>query len=237
VKIEAEESKANAVLLTDSPFSRRLGDGDFADRLRNETITLKGLIEIGPIAVDVPIDLQRLPLQHVVQPWELTKRPVDEVFDGLPPLASWLGACVARFSAILPSDLRQKELGTRIFETYPGASLRRLFGRNDSDVMQYKLADRKKAHVAAAARQRLCQRLKIECKEPGLNHDELDSVICALTAVATADQLLKEKEFELSEGRTVPTGYRILNKAAPFERISICSKPFEAWWAKNCCYR
>jgi hypothetical protein len=195
-KIQAEESEAKVILLTGSPFSRRLGDGNFADRLKNETVTLKDLIEIGPIAVDVPIDLQGLPLQHVVEPWELTKRPVDEAFDGLAPLASWLGACVARFAAIVPSDLRQKELGVRIFETYPAASLQQRFGRNDPDVKQYKLADTKKADVAAVARQKLCQRLRIECNGLPLNHDELDAVICALAAVATPDQLLAEKNTD-----------------------------------------
>ena len=232
--IEAENSEAKVVLLAESPFSRILGDGNFADRLKDETDALKFLIEIGPIAVDVPIDLQGLPPQQVTEPWELTKRPVDEVFDGLPPLASWLGACVARFGAIVPSDLREKELGARLFETYPAASLRQLFGRNDPDVKQYKLADKKKAQVAAAARRRLCQRLKIERKGPALNHDELDAVICALAAVATPNQLLKEKEYELPEGRTAPTGYRILNKAVPYERINVCSKSFDEWRVKNC---
>lgn len=133
-EIQAEQSQTKVVLLTGLPFGRRLGDSDLADRLRNETDTLKDLIEIGPIAVDVPIELQGLPLQHVehvAEPWELTKRPVDEAFDGLAPLASWLGACVARLAAIVPSDLRQKELGVRILETYPAASLRLRFGEHE----------------------------------------------------------------------------------------------------------
>lgn len=236
-EIEVEDSQARVILLTKSPFSRRLNYGNFVSRLRDETVALKALIEIGPIAVDVPIDLQGLPLEHVVEPWELTKRPVDKVLDGLPPLASWLGACVARFAAIMPSDLRQKELGVRIFETYPAASLQRLFGKNDSDVTRYKLADKKKVEVAAGARRRLFERLGVECDGPALNHDELDATICALAAIATPDQLMTEKEYGLPGRKALPTGYRVLNKAGPFEHIRVSRKPFDAWRVENSRYQ
>jgi Protein of unknown function (DUF429) len=231
--IQAEENKADVVLLAESPFSRRLGDGSFAERLEAETATLKRLLEIGPIAVDVPIDLQGLPLKHAVEAWELTKRPVDDSFDGLAPLASWLGACVARFAAILPSDLKEKELGTRLFETYPAASLRQKFGKSDPDVTQYKLADKKKAQIATDARQRLSRRLGIECNGPGLNHDELDAVVCALAAIATPDQLLPEREYCLRGSRVLPAGYRLLNKTNPFCLIKIYRKPFDKWIIEN----
>ncbi len=234
-QIQTEEAKV--ILLTGSPFGMMLGDGNFAGRLLEETVCLRELIKVGPIAVDVSIDLQGLPLQHVAEPWELTKRPVDEVFNGLAPLASWLGACVARFAAIMPSDLRQKELGARIFETYPAASLRRLFGENDPDVKHYKLADKKKVEVAANARSRLCQRLGVNCDGPALNHDELDAVICALAAVATTDQLLAESEYRLPERKALPTGYRLLNKVAPFGQIAISRRPFEEWRIENSRYQ
>jgi hypothetical protein len=230
--IQMEKSKATVTLISAPPFSRRRGDGNFADRLKNETDTLKDLVEIGPIAVDVPIDLQGLPLQNVAEPWELTKRPVDEAFNGLAPFASWLGACVARFAAIAPSDLRQKELGVRIFETDPAASLRQLFGENDLDVKQYKRPD------AAEARRSLCQRLGIECdgstlNHDALNHDELDAVICALGAVATPDQLLAEGNYGLPEGKTLPIGYQTLNNTCEYKQIKVSRKRFGAWEVGN----
>jgi hypothetical protein len=233
-RIRAEEREAEVNLLTQSPFGERL-NGNFAERLKNETIALKRLVEIGPIAVDVPIDLQGLPVHEVNEPWELTKRPVDEAFDGLAPLASWLGACVARFAAIMPKEFRQTELGIRIFETYPAASLQQLFGKNDPDVNQYKLADKRKAQIAADARLRLCQRLRIEGDDPVLSHDELDAVLCAIAAAGTPNQLLAEKEFCLGGSKELPIGYRVLNKSIPFERIRLSRKSFEKTIFGNDC--
>lgn len=75
------------------------------------------------VAVDVPLDLQKLPYREVpTYNWELTLRPVDRAFQAMPPLASFLGHCVARFHchfAELPNDV--------LLETYPAAS-RRLCG-------------------------------------------------------------------------------------------------------------
>lgn len=231
--IKREKNEANVILLGESPFSTRLGDDRFEKRLESEIAILKNLLEIGPIAVDVPIDLQGLPLKQVTEPWQLTKRPVDEAFGGLPPLASWLGACVARFAAIIPCDLKEKELGVRLFETYPAACLRQRFGENCSDVKHYKLADRKKAEVASGARRRLCKGLNIKCVRPELSHDELDAIICALAAVASVDEIVAEDEYNRKKAQPIPIGYRLLNKKDQFERIIISRECFREWIVKN----
>jgi hypothetical protein len=239
-KIGPSESGAEVFLLTGSPFGSPLDGSNFADRLNKEATTLRALLEVGPLAVDVPIDLQDLPLQlqalptkRITDPWELTKRPVDEAFDGLAPLASWLGACVARFAAIMPKEVREKELGVRLFETYPAAVLQQLFGKNDSDVEQYKLADKKKAEIAVAARLRLCRRLGLECDGAALTHDELDAVLCTFVAVATPDQWLSEKEYRLKGSKKLPDGYRLLGKQMEFQSVKVSRKPFDEWMAEN----
>ncbi len=231
--IQAEKNEAKVILLGELPFSRRLGDGSFADRINCETVTLKRLLEIGAFAVDVPIDLQGLPLEQVIEPWQLTKRPVDEALDGLPPLACWLGACVARFAAIIPCDLKEKERGVRLFETYPAAYLRERFGENDPDVGHYKLARREKAEIASAARRRLCKGLKIECVRPELSHDDLDAIICALAAVATPDEIVAEDECSRRKAQPIPAGYGILNKKNQFEEIRVSRMPFGEWIGNN----
>ena len=231
--IQAEECQAEVVLLEGSPFGRRLSDTEFVDRLKSETAALQKLLKIGPVAIDVPIDLQGLPLRRVTEAWQLTKRPVDEEFDALPPLASWLGACVARFAAILPDELREKDLGVRMFETYPAASLQRRFGKDDPDVKQYKLADKNKKQIAIDARQGLSRRLGITCEGQALTHDELDAVICALAAIATPQYLLTEREYNLQNSYALPTGYRVLNKTTQFGRIKARREPFDKWAAKD----
>ena len=217
---------AEATILTDAPFGRKL-NGDFSERLICEVKTLRSLLKIGKVAVDVPIDLRGLRVSDVREAWELTLRPIDKKLGALPPLASWLGACVARFKAILSPDI-QEELGKQLFETYPAASLRMLFGKNDPDVKQYKLAAKRKAEIACAARKSLVVRLKIDAKSTALTHDELDAVICAITAVASDKYVWDERSSELSKATPLPDGYRLL-RSNPFTKIVVGMEKYDYW--------
>jgi len=86
-----------------------------------EAAAIENYLKFGPVFVDVPIDLQALPAPKNAQYlWQLTKRPVDYAFDGLPPLADRIGATTARFRA-LANRLDSAEF---VFETYPAASLK-----------------------------------------------------------------------------------------------------------------
>jgi len=215
VELRSNGLHAKAAILQDSPFSSR-SRGAFADRLKAENDTLAKLLKLGNVAVDVPIELQGLPLSDAIEQWQLTLRPVDRALGGLPPLASWLGACVARFGAIIRES--QNLLGIRLFETYPAASLEKLFGQI-SCVQNYKLANKEKKETAISARKELAEKLNIQCETP-LSHDELDAIICAMTAVAPTDTLLPLSQYELPEQSELAAGFRLLKKN-PFSKIRV----------------
>ena len=76
---------------------------------------------------------------------------------------------------------------------------------------------REKACVA------LCGKLKIE---PRLtNDDDIDAIICAITAVATDDHLCKAEDYGVD---CVPRGFRLL-KEYPFEEIRVTEARFSEW--------
>lgn len=229
----ANDNSAEVAVFSNSPFNQKLdANTEFPFRLAQETAFLSRLVGIGSIAVDVPIDLQGLPCRDAIEAWQLTLRPVDKVLRALPPLASWLGACVARFGAILSPEIK-KQLDVHLFETYPAASLQAKFGKCDSDVKQYKLSDKTKTEIAADARKRLWERLSIDPHGDSLSHDELDAIICALTAVATRDELLARDEYGLADSQALPMGYRLLNKKNSFDRIQVSRIAFDEWVKKN----
>lgn len=87
--------------------------------------------DIASLYIDVPIDLQGLPRmvnrcesgERAVYAWQLYRRPIDQMLTAISPLAAHLGYPVARLANVL------RELGKRpskLFETYPAASLRSL---------------------------------------------------------------------------------------------------------------
>ncbi|MHB8131920.1 MAG: hypothetical protein ACYDEX_23390, partial [Mobilitalea sp.] len=78
----------------------------------------------GLCAVDVPIDLQGLNHYSVkgkTYVWEATKRHIDYILGGLPPLGDKIGAVVARIQLIM--SYFPNALGKTIFETYPSGTL------------------------------------------------------------------------------------------------------------------
>jgi hypothetical protein len=77
-----------------------------------------------------------------------------------------------------------------------------------------------------AACENLCLHLRLE----GVCHsdDDLDAIICALTAVAPSEALVSAREL-LDEGE-LPSGFRIL-KENPFRNIVLKQCDFSAWIA------
>jgi predicted nuclease with RNAse H fold len=215
--IRAEGELADVNILQSSPFGTKMS-GSFEDRLKRESLALSDLLRIGKVSVDVPIALQGLPDVEAKEAWQLTLRPVDKKLKALPPLASLLGACVARFKAILTKE-HLGQLGKRLFETYPKASFVEIFGKNSEAVKFYKLASAKKRVIAENARLALTRDLKIIGGET-LSHNELDAVICAMASIATDDEIVSEGGYDLPIGFEVPTGYRIL-RSNPFKEIKV----------------
>ena len=121
-------------LLTNSVFTRRArSKNEFQGTLDEEAECLRTLLNEGEVFIDVPIDLQGLVSPAEVQfVWELTRRPVDQAFRGLCPLADRIGACRVRMQNLrrrLEASGQRDLLGHRLLETYPAGSLK-LAGKN-----------------------------------------------------------------------------------------------------------
>jgi predicted nuclease with RNAse H fold len=224
VGMERHGAAAKAAVLTGSPFSEKLS-GEFSARLIREAAALREMLKLGKVAVDVPIDLQGLPKFDALEAWHLTHRPVDRTMNGLAPLASWLGACVARFGAITTTESRVS-LGTQLFEAYPAASLNKIFGELGLRcIKDYKKPKKEHKELARLARLQLCKELKISASDQALEHDEIDAIICAITAVAADGELVSLDEYGLPPGDKLPSGYRVL-KRNPFDEIRVTRRPF-----------
>jgi hypothetical protein len=220
--IVAHGDSAEAVLLRNSAFSaRRTTNMPVRVAVEAEVTALKQCLVLGPVAVDIPIDLQNLLVpDQAVSIWELTRRPIDKKLNAMPPLADRIGAPVARFSAIMrASDFRDR-LGTDLFETYPAENLRRLEFSG-----KYKTQGLERLSERHAACEDLCRHLTFDgvCR----NDDDLDAIICALTAAAPEDALVSEKELGFDYGE-IPDGFRIL-KRNPFRNIVLKESEFSAW--------
>ncbi len=89
----------------------------------------------------------------------------------------------------------------------------------------YKSRRKEKAKEREAACIALCKNLKIE---PYLkNDDDIDAIICAVTAVASEEYLCKSRDYKI-ESERLPCGYRLL-KRNPFERIYVDEEDFSKW--------
>jgi hypothetical protein len=173
------------------------------------------------MAVDIPIDLQGLPFPPAPKEiWELTRRSIDNELRAMPPFAERIGAPVVRFAAIMQRAKAGNALGNGIFETYPTAIWRKL----KIDAGAYKSRRKEKANERNRACVTLCKSLKIE---PALkSDDDIDAIICAVTAVASEDHLCKAEDYK-NPGR-LPRGYRLLGRN-PFEKICVKEEDFSNW--------
>ena len=223
--VVANGEVAEAVLLRRSAFStRRTTNMSVRNAVEAEAIVLKQCLSIGPVAVDIPIDLQNLLVpDQAVAIWELTRRPIDRKLNAMPPLADRIGAPVARFSAIMRVGNFRDRLGIDLFETYPAENLRRLefFGN-------YKAQGAEKASERDVALERLCRHLAIDgnCA----SDDDLDAIICGIAAVAPDDALAPAKDLGIDQSM-LPNGFRIL-KRNPFSNIVLRESDFSTWMSE-----
>jgi hypothetical protein len=226
-------SDCELVLLKSSPFSIVLKGSDrIGGAADKQADCLRRMLAIGNVAVDVPIDLQRLGEDAAEFAWALTYRPIDKLLGALPPLADRIGSPMARFRHVLAKGRLFDQLGSRLLETYPAASLKRL----GCPYRGYK----GEKPTCVALRSRIAQTFRVEgC---AWNDDELDAAICALTAVShpngtiDGDTVLGQfgDEVHRKLGAAVvhaPKGFVLLNQL-PDARISLQEADCEDWLRK-----
>ncbi|MYB31626.1 MAG: DUF429 domain-containing protein [Acidobacteria bacterium] len=209
------EGPVKAEVLTGHPFADELSGTDELDTGREQQ-AIDRLLAAGRLCADVPIDLQGLMgldsaerAGHLYPPsiWQLTSRPVDYAFRALPPLADRIGAPVVRFRNILTKSQRF-QLGSRLWETYPAATLQRLGYcgecRNSNGKLTYNngRAKRENARWVPSrpgtrhqARDKavacIAKRIGITAGDKAtITDDVLDAVLCALTGVAPRGSVL-----------------------------------------------
>jgi Protein of unknown function (DUF429) len=219
--IEPEAKRAEVTLLRNSAFARRRATTSSLElAVQEESYDLERCVKLGHVAVDIPIDLQGLPFApRAREIWELTKRPIDKKLRAMAPFADRIGAPVSRFAAIMVHAKFGKVLGERLFETYPTAIWQKL----GIIAGEYKSRQKERAKARKEACIALCSKLRIE---PSLkNDDDIDAVICAVTAIASEDHLCKTEEYGVER---LPCGFRLL-KSNPFELIRVNEQNFSEW--------
>src|SRR5215203_2146484 len=214
--VEINGRSARATLLRDSKLSKkRESSEELQQVVADDVEALRRCLNVGSVAVDIPIDLQGLPNpKRPKQIWALTRRPIDKRVNAMPPFADRIGAPVARFAAIMRESNFFALLGERLFEAYPAATLRML----EIEAGGYK------GTKNAEALTRLCITLKIEPHVE--NDDDVDAIICAITAAAPMQQVIDADAFKI-EG-PLPRGFRI-PKTLTFDNISVSTSGFDEW--------
>lgn len=176
------------------------------EQLCSESELLIGLLELGQVAVDVPLHLQKLPCLEVpTYNWELTLRPVDKAFHAMPPLASFLGHCVARFQCHSRSSQTQA-----LLETYPAGSRELCRGKLQAAFATLN-SNFSRDEVDAA----FCALVAVAKDDEFLGGDELDSVI-------------RDRLRAFGEGVYIaPRNFRLLRR--PPQLIKFERMPFDTW--------
>jgi hypothetical protein len=157
-----------------------------------------GLLELPrPIGVDVAIDIDALGAggnrraPGLRQLWELTHRPIDFAFYGDAPLADRVGEFGVRFRSLLAASVF--ELGDDILEVYPRATVELLEFRGQyaggaahHGGSGWKADDRSKRADKLMAK--ILAELGVNPGQGGenLNSDDLDAILCALTALGAS---------------------------------------------------
>lgn len=219
--VEIDGRVVKATLLLDSAFSRKRKSSDsLREVLSEEAAVLRSCLEIGPVAVDIPIDLQGLPFPpNPEYIWQLTRRPIDYAVNAMPALADRIGAPVARFAAIMREGNFDEQLGRNLFEAYPAGTLKML----EIEAGSYK------GPKGKAALTSLCATLKIE---PHVKtDDDIDAIICAITAATAVDGVHDAAKLGITG--PLPRGFRIPNSLS-FDKIQILPPlSFENWIQKH----
>jgi hypothetical protein len=220
VAIEIAGRRAQATLLRGSALSaKRQSNGSLPQILSQEVAVLRRCLSIGPVAVDIPIDLQDLARPDRAEfVWQLTLRPIDRAVGAMPALADRIGAPVARFAAIMRAGEFGAILGERLFEAYPAGTLKAL----KIEAGQYK------GKNGVDALNSLCKTLKIA--PPVDSDDDIDAIICAITAAAPMDAVHQAEALKVQG--PMPRGFRIPNSLS-FDRIETRVAQFEGWMAER----
>jgi len=158
------------------------------EQLCSERELLIDLLKWGQVAVDVPLDLQKLPCTKMpTWNWELTLRPVDKAFQAMPPLASFLGHCVARFQCHFRALQTQA-----LLETYPAGS--RELCRGELEKAFAMLDGNFSRDEMDAA---LCALVAVAEDDEFLGGDELDAVICGRLSAFGEGVYIAPRNFRL----------------------------------------
>lgn len=193
-----------------------------------------------PVGVDVAIDIEalsaggtrRAPAQRML--WELTHRPIDFAFYGDAPLTDRVGEFGVRFRALLAASAF--DLGDEILEVYPRASVELLEFRGQyRDGAAHHTAQGWKADDRNKRADKLMAKLLDELGVnplPGadkLNSDDLDAMLCALTALgaASAQGVLSGAELdrEISERIARRANSEPVEFTAP-QACAVLARPF-----------
>ncbi len=216
------------------------GKSFLSEVVKRETEWLAACLNVGPVFIDAPLDLQGLPApKDITFIWELTKRPIDFAFEALPPLAHLIGSPVARALNLLSAVRRSigEQLGIRIFETYPAASLQVLNLPHEGykpESVHFKDGKWRGGLLAQMA-----QDLGFTADEgTSFTDDDFDAIICALTGVVDHEHQLKGDDLAhkvetlicrrlsghtLGRSDLVPSGY-VLLRGRPDVRINVIPK-------------
>jgi hypothetical protein len=219
-------NRVDATLLSNSVFSANKKfptNAQTASVIEQEVRTLKRCLKLGPVAVDVPIDLQNLLAPDQADYlWELTLRPIDKALGAMCALADRIGSPLSRFRAIMHAGKLGDSLGHSLFETYPEGTWR---------LNKIKSKGYKGTNGGDACRA-LCAKLNVA---PTLSNDDaLDAVIAAATAAADANHLVHESEYAEvlrclggDKQYELPRGYRLLKPLPKGVKVEI--EDFETW--------
>jgi hypothetical protein len=190
------DGAADAVIFKVAHLGQKFRGDDRVDALvEQERELIAACLGLGPLAVDIPIDLQGLPEPSDTQwVWQLTLRPIDYAFGALPPLADRIGAPVARFRNVMRGlEAAGSTLGTGLYETYPAACLANISfpyrgykgcsaSRDNGTWVGSVIGDASSTKITSI--QDIATQLGLS-GDPSLtlNDDDLDSVICALACI------------------------------------------------------
>jgi hypothetical protein len=247
---QTADEQIEVTILRNSIFEARIkGDADIRTHIGKEIGQLEKILKDGVIAVDIPVDLQGL--SHfsgkAKRLWELTLRPVDKAFDALPPLASLIGSPVARFQYLLANMQLSGPVDNCVYETYPKASLdirnitstgyKNCFARWEGE--RWFISNGKTGKTAST--EGIMKSFSFKGSRDGLRLDDndIDSAICALTALAATqkrqshivygdklDKTIRQKLLDkglIEENDFVrsPQGYVLLGEYNWFETVTL----------------
>ncbi len=255
--VREKSGETTVTIKRQSVFSKKIPGRDNLQQINQKEIEeLQRLLSKGVLTVDVCLDLQGLPFsKSATRVWQLTKRPVDRAYGGLPPLADKIGSYVARMERLRfkMSDDQSVILGSQLFETYPAATLGILNLKSTKYKGKATFTGNRWEGMAEKSTAALTRNnnLAFNLNElrwtadvgTTISHDDFDAAICALTGIARASDRLEgepltneianklatdeEIDSEMSHEMTAPEGYRLLQTRPHGVRLELCFNPVQ----------